>query len=48
MNTALAPNLSSDEIQYYFTEAESSERKRFPKILHKQGDYNKWKRVSHD
>ena len=40
MNTALAPNLSSDEIQYYFTEAESSERKRFPKILHKQGDYN--------
>jgi len=40
MNTELVPDLSSDEMQYYFTEAKSSERKRFPKILHKQGDYN--------
>ena len=40
MNTEIVPDLSADEIQYYFLEAENSERKRFPKILHNQGDYD--------
>ena len=39
MNTELVPCLSADEIKYYFLEAEKSERKRFPKILHNRGDY---------
>lgn len=40
MNTELVPVLSSDEVEHYFLEAEKSERKRFPKILHNQGDYD--------
>ena len=40
MNTELVPDLPPDEVQYYFLEAEKSERKRFPKILHNQGDYD--------
>ena len=40
MNTELVPGLSADEVQYYFLEAEKSERKRSPKILHNQGDYD--------
>ena len=40
MSTELVPDLSADEVQYYFLEAENSERKRFPKILHNQGDYD--------
>lgn len=40
MNTKRVPDLSVDEVQYYFIEAENSERKRFPKILHNQGDYD--------
>jgi cupin fold WbuC family metalloprotein len=40
MNTEIVPDLSADEIQHYFLEAENSERKRFPKILHNQGDYD--------
>jgi cupin fold WbuC family metalloprotein len=39
MNTELVPVFSADEVKYYFLEAENSERKRFPKILHNQGDY---------
>ena len=40
MNKDLIPDLSAAEMQYFFSEAESSERRRFPKILHEQGDYN--------
>ena len=40
MSKELIPELSAAEMQYYFSEAEGSERKRFPKILHEQGDYN--------
>ncbi|MDB9998417.1 WbuC family cupin fold metalloprotein [Alphaproteobacteria bacterium] len=35
----LVPDLSADEVDHHFLEAEKSERKRFPKILHNQGDY---------
>jgi cupin fold WbuC family metalloprotein len=40
MNTEKIPDLSSDEIVQYFSVAKSSERRRSPKILHKQGDYH--------
>ena len=39
MNIELVPDLSADEVHHYFLEAEKSERKRSPKILHNQGDY---------
>ena len=39
MNTELVADLSADEVRHYFLEAEKSERKRSPKILHNQGDY---------
>ena len=39
MSTELVPDLSADEVHHYFLEAEKSERKRSPKILHNQGDY---------
>ncbi len=34
------PSLNENEIEKYFLEAEMSLRKRAPKILHKEGDYN--------
>lgn len=40
MSTTELPNLSAEEVSQHFLEAEKSMRKRFPKILHKQGDYN--------
>ena len=40
MNTEQLPKLSSEEVSQHFIEAEQSPRKRFPKILHNQGDYN--------
>ena len=40
MNTDQLPKLSSEEVSQHFIEAEQSPRKRFPKILHNQGDYN--------
>lgn len=40
MNVELVPKLSSNEISFYYEKAESSERKRYAKILHEQGDYN--------
>jgi len=40
MNTELIPEFSVEESRYYFLEAENSVRKRFPKILHTQGDYH--------
>ena len=40
MSKEQIPDLSIAEMLLYFSEAEGSERKRFPKILHEQGDYN--------
>jgi cupin fold WbuC family metalloprotein len=40
MSIESVPDLSADEVNHYFLEAEKSERKRFPKILHNQGDYD--------
>jgi cupin fold WbuC family metalloprotein len=40
MSTKKIPILSHDEKKEYFFKARQSERKRFPKILHKKGDYN--------
>ena len=40
MSTEKLPSLTSIEIENYFLEAKQSERKRFPKILHEQGDYH--------
>ena len=40
MSTEKLPSLSFNEIESYFLEANQSKRKRFPKILHKQGDYH--------
>ena len=42
MSTEALPQLSIKEVSDYFSKAEQSTRKRFPKILHNQGDfYNK-------
>ena len=40
MSTEKLPSLTSIEIENYFLEAKQSERQRFPKILHEQGDYH--------
>lgn len=40
MSTEKLPKLSYNEISAYFNKAKKSERKRFPKILHKRGEYN--------
>ena len=40
MITEKIPDLSPDEIKKHFSVAKNSERRRVPKILHKQGDYN--------
>lgn len=40
MNTDLIPDFLAEESRYYFLEAENSVRKRYPKILHNQGDYH--------
>ena len=39
MNTKIVPELTDEEITNYFDLAQSSSRKRIPKILHKKGDY---------
>ena len=39
MSTVALPQLSIKEVSDYFSKAEQSTRKRFPKILHNQGDY---------
>ena len=39
MSSINLPTLSNYEIDKCFIEAENAERKRHPKILHKQGDY---------
>lgn len=39
MSTEPLPILKSEEVSQCFSEANQSIRKRFPKILHKQGDY---------
>jgi len=39
MSIELIPDLSADEALQYFLQAQNSERRRFPKILHNQGDY---------
>ena len=40
MSFEALPPLSENEIQSFFSKAKNSERKRFPKILHNQGDYH--------
>jgi cupin fold WbuC family metalloprotein len=40
MNTEKLPKLPPEEVSQHFIEAEQSPRKRFPKILHNQGDYH--------
>jgi cupin fold WbuC family metalloprotein len=40
MSTESLPKLSDEELSQYFIEAERSPRKRFPKIIHNQGDYH--------
>jgi cupin fold WbuC family metalloprotein len=40
MSTEVMPEFSVEEGRHYFLEAEKSERKRFPKILHNKGDYD--------
>ena len=39
MSTNRMPELSLDDINYYFDLAYNSERRRSPKIMHKKGDY---------
>ena len=38
MNTRI-PNLSQEDIESHFIEAEKTSRRRSPLILHKKGDY---------
>ena len=40
MSFEALPPLSENEIQSFFSKAKNSERKRYPKILHNQGDYH--------
>ena len=40
MTTRLLPAFSHEELSQSFIEAANSPRKRFPKILHQQGDYD--------
>jgi len=39
MNTEKIPNLSENEKESFFVKAQQSKRSRFPKILHREGDY---------
>ena len=39
MSIELIPEFAADEALQYFLQAQNSERRRFPKILHNQGDY---------
>ena len=39
MSTNRMPELTLDDINYYFDLAYNSERRRSPKIMHKKGDY---------
>jgi len=40
MNAEQLPNVPDEEVNQCFSEADQSIRKRFPKILHNQGDYH--------
>jgi cupin fold WbuC family metalloprotein len=40
MSIELIPEFAVDEALHYFLQAQNSERRRFPKILHNQGDYD--------
>lgn len=40
MSLELIPEIAVDEALHYFLQAQNSERRRFPKILHNQGDYD--------
>ena len=40
MSIELIPEFAADEALHYFLQAQNSERRRFPKILHNQGDYD--------
>jgi len=39
MKDIIVPKMSAENILYYYEKANNSLSKRFPKILHKQGDY---------